>query len=228
MLSVRGLTKRFGPRTVLRDVSLTVGPGEAVAVLGPNGAGKTTLFRCVLGLLHFQGQVLVGGLDVRRYGRQVRRLLGYVPQAPAFHPHMTVEETVRYYARLRGLPPDVEREAATAMGLEAMAGKRVQELSGGMRQRLAVAVALLGRPPLLLLDEPIANLDRAGQAQLAHLLEALRAQGVAIVVASHHLGPLGPLVDRALVLEEGRVTYEGPLAALPQLQAVDLPREEVS
>ncbi len=214
MLSVRHLSKRFGPRPALRDVSLEVGPGEMVAVLGPNGAGKTTLFRCILGLLHFQGQVTVKGLDVRRHGREARRLMGYVPQSPAFHPYMTVEEVLHYYASLRGV--DSTQAAGTeVLGLETMARKRVRELSGGMRQRLAVAVALLGRPPLLLLDEPIANLDRTGQANLARLLEDLRKEGVAVLVASHHLGPLASLVGRAVVLEEGQVVYQGPLAGAP-------------
>jgi ABC-2 type transport system ATP-binding protein/nitrous oxidase accessory protein len=224
MLTVRSLSKRFGDRLVLKGIDLAVGPGQVVAVLGPNGAGKTTIFRCVLGLVHFQGQVLVGGLDVRRHGREVRRLIGYVPQSPAFHPHMTVEETVRYYARLRGLDGNTQGLIAT-MGLDSISGKRVRELSGGMLQRLAVTVAQLGRPPLMLLDEPFANLDREGQAQLASMLREWQKAGVAILVASHHLGPLVSLVDRAVALEEGRVVYEGPLAGLPVPLGVEAPRE---
>jgi ABC-type multidrug transport system ATPase subunit len=224
MLTVRSLSKRFGDRLVLKGIDLAVGPGQVVAVLGPNGAGKTTIFRCVLGLVHFQGQVLVGGLDVRRHGREVRRLIGYVPQSPAFHPHMTVEETVRYYARLRGLGGNTQGLIAT-MGLDSISGKRVRELSGGMLQRLAVTVAQLGRPPLMLLDEPFANLDREGQAQLASMLKEWQKAGVAILVASHHLGPLVSLVDRAVALEEGRVVYEGPLAGLPVPLGVEAPRE---
>jgi ABC-2 type transport system ATP-binding protein/nitrous oxidase accessory protein len=224
MLTVRSLSKRFGDRLVLKGIDLAVGPGQVVAVLGPNGAGKTTIFRCVLGLVHFQGQVLVGGLDVRRHGREVRRVIGYVPQSPAFHPHMTVEETVRYYARLRGLDGNTQGLIAT-MGLDSISGKRVRELSGGMLQRLAVTVAQLGRPPLMLLDEPFANLDREGQAQLASMLREWQKAGVAILVASHHLGPLVSLVDRAVALEEGRVVYEGPLAGLPVPLGVEAPRE---
>jgi ABC-type multidrug transport system ATPase subunit len=224
MLTVRSLSKRFGDRLVLKGIDLAVGPGQVVAVLGPNGAGKTTIFRCLLGLVHFQGQVLVGGLDVRRHGREVRRLIGYVPQSPAFHPHMTVEETVRYYARLRGLDGNTQGLIAT-MGLDSISGKRVRELSGGMLQRLAVTVAQLGRPPLMLLDEPFANLDREGQAQLASMLREWQKAGVAILVASHHLGPLVSLVDRAVALEEGRVVYEGPLAGLPVPLGVEAPRE---
>jgi ABC-type multidrug transport system ATPase subunit len=204
MLTVRSLSKRFGDRLVLKGIDLAVGPGQVVAVLGPNGAGKTIIFRCVLGLVHFQGQVLVGGLDVRRHGREVRRLIGYVPQSPAFHPHMTVEKTVRYYARLRGLGGNTQGLIAT-MGLDSISGKRVRELSGGMLQRLAVTVAQLGRPPLMLLDEPFANLDREGQAQLASMLREWQKAGVAILVASHHLGPLVSLVDRAVALEEGGI-----------------------
>ncbi len=217
MLWVERVTKRFGSIVALQAVDMRVEAGEVVALIGPNGAGKTTLFRCILGLLRFQGHIWVNGMDVWRHGPKVRRLIGYVPQSPAFHDGMTAGETLRYYARLRDAPEAHIEEAMATMSLESVLPRRVQELSGGMRQRLAVALALLGQPPLLLLDEPTANLDREGQEHLATLIRHLTERGAAVMVASHHLGLLLPLVTKVVALHEGKVVYQGPPQGLAEI-----------
>uniref|UniRef100_UPI000B13737B ATP-binding cassette domain-containing protein n=1 Tax=Rhodothermus marinus TaxID=29549 RepID=UPI000B13737B len=118
LLTIEHLTKRFGTVTVLQDVSCTVAPGESVALWGPNGAGKTTLLRCVLGVLPFEGTIRIDSLDVRRQGKEARRLVGFVPQEVTFYPTLTVGETAAFFARLRGLEPDEAQRRLAQVALE--------------------------------------------------------------------------------------------------------------
>lgn len=214
-LVVEGLTKRFGRLAAVDRVSFTIRAGEAVALWGPNGAGKTTLARCLLGVLPCRGELRLGGVDVRaRGGRLARRLVGFVPQELNLHDDLRVRETLRFYARLKR----VERAAADALlaplGLEPHARKRVAELSGGLKQRLALALALLGDPPLLILDEPTANLDARARADLLALLHQLRAAGKTLVFSSHRLEEVTSLADRVLVLDQGRLAADLPASRL--------------
>ncbi len=146
MISIHGVSKFFGRRAALDGVSLTFEPGEVILLLGANGAGKSTLLRCLLGITDFEGTIRVNGLDPLKNGRDVRALIGYMPQAGGLHPDLTAEETLRFYAEIRQAPlarvPLLLREA----GLADHAATRVGDLSGGMRQRLGFAVALLTDP----------------------------------------------------------------------------------
>lgn len=207
MIKVRNLTKRYGEATVVDDVSFDVAVGEAVALWGPNGAGKSTIVRCLLGLAAFDGSVEVGGLDVRSHGKAVRRLLGEVPQELSFYDDLTVGETVDLSAALRSLTIDRAVEALETVGLADQWNKRVGALSGGMKQRLGIGLALLHDPPVLLLDEPTSNLDVAGRESVVALLEQLRPQRC-LLLTSHHLEEVGMLVDRVLAMESGRVMLE--------------------
>ncbi|MCP3906288.1 MAG: ABC transporter ATP-binding protein [Planctomycetes bacterium] len=211
MIRITNLRKRFGRFTAVDDVSLVVAPGEAVALWGANGAGKTTAIRCVLGLLSFQGTVTVDGRDVRREGKAARRSMGYVPQELALYDDFRLHETLQFFARLKRVPraraPVVLRE----VGLEEHRRKRVRELSGGMKQRLALAVALLADPPALVLDELTSNLDAAAQAGFMSLLRTLRQGGKTILFTSHHLPEVEVLADRVVVMKAGRIEFEcGP------------------
>jgi ABC-type multidrug transport system ATPase subunit len=216
MIRIEHLTKRYGRAVVVDDFSVTVPRGEAIALWGPNGAGKTTVVRCILGLVEFDGMVQVGGLDVRRYGKSTRSQLGYVAQQLAFYDDMTVVETLDFSASLRHLPIERVDEVLEIVDLGGHHDKRVRELSGGLRQRLGLAAALLPDPPLLLLDEPTSNLDAASRESAVALLDDLRSQGRTLIVTSHHLEEVGMLVDRVVAMDEGRTTVECSPAELAE------------
>ncbi|MFI7427522.1 metal ABC transporter ATP-binding protein [Micromonospora sp. NPDC049836] len=208
----------YDSRAVLRDVSLTVTAGEVVAVLGANGSGKSTLIRAVLGLVPLgAGSVTLFGAPQRRF-RQWHRI-GYVPQrlgagsgVPA-----TVSEVVASgrLARRGVLRPAgrADREAVAAaldaVGLADRAGDPVATLSGGQQQRTLIARALAGRPELLVLDEPTAGVDMASQEAFARALHGFVADGGTVLLVAHELGPLRPLISRAVVVHQGGICHDG-------------------
>lgn len=216
MIKIEGLTKRYGKAVVVDDFNLVVPNGEAIALWGPNGAGKTTVVRCILGLVDFSGTVEVGGLDVRRFGKSTRSQLGYVAQQVDFYDDMTVLETLDFSASLRHLPLERVDEVLEMVDLGGHHDKQVRELSGGLRQRLALAAALLPDPPLLLLDEPTSNLDAGARESAVALLDGLRSRGRTLIVTSHHLEEVGMLVDRVVAMDEGRITVECSPAELAE------------
>ncbi|MCO5170883.1 MAG: nitrous oxide reductase family maturation protein NosD [Planctomycetes bacterium] len=216
LVEVARVTKRFGRLVALDRLSFTIRAGEAVALWGANGAGKTTALRCLLGVIPFEGDVRLDGLDVRaRGGRAARARLGFVPQELGLHDDLGVRETLRFYGRLKGVAPAEADGLLEPLGLAPHAPKRVGELSGGLKQRLALALALLGDPPLLLLDEPTANLDARARGDLLELLGGLRARGKTLVFSSHRLDEVSLLADRVLVLEQGRLAADLPSGRLP-------------
>ncbi len=225
MIEVHDLSKRYDQTPVLDGVSFTVHEGEVVALLGPNGAGKTTLLKCLLGLVRFRGQAYIGGLDVAFWGKEVRRLVGYLPQTPAFPPHLTVADALIYYADLRGLRGEDIDARLAQVGLTAHADKRVGALSGGLRQRLGLAVSLLGDPPILLMDEPVANLDPEGRQLFHELVADLRATGRTVLLSTHVVRMLDGLAERALVLSEGRLAFDGRLEELLRPEAISVAAE---
>lgn len=214
VIEVNGLSKTYGATRVLDGVTFTAGAGEVIALLGLNGAGKTTLLKCLLGLARFDGQARIGGLDLRREGKETRRRVGYVPQAPAFPSYLTVADTLEHFADLRGLRGVDINAALSRVGLTAHTDKKVDALSGGLRQRLGLAVALLGDPPILLMDEPVASIDPEGRRVFTRLVDDLRTEGRTVIVSTHVLRLLEGVADRALVLVDGRVVYDGSLAAV--------------
>ena len=221
VIQINDVCKRFGRCRVLDGVTFDVAPGDAVALWGSNGVGKTTLIRCLLGLVDFGGDIRVAGYDVRRQGKRVRRLLGYVPQELAFHEDFRVIEVVRCLARIRGAAVGSCESRLARFGLLNHARKRVRELSGGMRQRLALAVALLNDPPILVLDEPTSNLDSVGRRSLMDQLLDLKATGQTILFISHRPEEVHGLADRVLTLESGRVIADEPAAGSRLRAAAD-------
>jgi len=210
LLSVRGLTKRFGEQTALEDVTFTVHRGESVALWGPNGAGKTTALRALLGVIPCEGELQVAGADPWRDGKAVRRHLGFVPQEIRFPDDLGVAETLSFYAQLRRVPQERAGELTALLGIEEEAEKQVGELSGGLRQRLALATALLSDPPILFLDEPTANLDARSRAAFLDLLRELRGRGKTLVFSSHRPEEVAALAGRVLHLDRGRLVADGP------------------
>jgi len=207
-IEVQSLRKRYGRVVVVQDISFQVAQGEAVALWGPNGAGKTTILRCLLNLTRFEGAARICGCDVRAQSRRVKRLVGYVPQEAALQPELTVEQTMTLLARLRGAAPDEIPQVLQDVELLEQRRKRVAALSGGMKRRLALAIALLGDPPTLLLDEPTANLDEEGREAFLALLQRLIARGKTALFTTHRQSDVQALAHRVLQLRQGRLVAE--------------------
>lgn len=205
MITITNLTKTFGQFTAVDNLSFDVAPGEAVALWGPNGAGKTTIIRSLLGLLSAQGDLRVNGFDLRRDGKKARSAVGYVPQELAFYDDLSAQETMRFYAALKRAPTARIEQALAEVGLTEHAQKVVSALSGGMKQRLALAIALLADPPLLVLDEPTSNLDTTAREEFVRLLQGQKAKGKTLLFTSHRMEEVELLATRVLVLEAGKL-----------------------
>ncbi len=205
-LAATGLTKRYGDRVALRDVSFAAAAGELVAIIGPNGAGKTTLLSILAGIQRADAG------SVTRPPREV----GWVPQQPALYSKLTVAENLRLFARLERVP---DPAAAVARMLEqtALADRaddEVGRLSGGNRQRVNIAIGLLAEPPVLLLDEPSASLDPRQRARLWEYVSGLAAGGTTIVFSTHDVQEAERYADRVLVLADGELLFAGTAAEL--------------
>ncbi len=224
MLTIQNLTKRY-PRpgrawwsdetvTAVDDLSFELPVGTSIALWGVNGAGKTTVLKCLLGLLASEGELHLNGYDLRRDGRTARRFLGYVPQELAFHNDLSVAESCRFYARLKNVGDERIPVVLAQVGLTGQEKKAVGALSGGMKQRLALALALLADPPVLLLDEPTSNLDEAPRDDFIDLLVGLRDAGKTLLFTSHYADEVTRLAERVLILRDGRLVADGAPAAV--------------
>lgn len=201
MIDVQGLGVRFGANRVIDGLSFGLPEGGSLALWGVNGAGKTTVLRALLDQVPYTGHVTVAGYDAHRQGRQARTRLGYVPQQLAFYDDLSALGLLRFVAGLRGAPQGQALALLQRMGLGDQARKAVGALSGGMKQRLALAAALLGDPPILMLDEPTASLDVAAREDFTALLLELRAAGKTLLFTSHRVDEVAALADEAIVLD---------------------------
>ncbi len=207
VIRVEGLEKRFGARRALRGVDWTVRRGEVWTVFGPNGAGKTTLMRILATLTRpTAGQVWVGGCALREDPQGVRRQIGLVTHQTLLYGDLTARENLLFFGRLYGVPGLETRieELMDWVGLLARLHDPVRTYSRGMQQRLAIARALLHRPPILLLDEPYTGLDPEAADRLTELIRQLREAGHTVVLTSHNLDQGLALADRVGVLARGR------------------------
>lgn len=189
-IDVRGLVKRFGDRTVVDHVSMTVQTGEIAGFLGPNGSGKTTTIRLMCGLLTpdaGEGQVL--GHDIRREGAAIKREVGYMTQRFSFYEDLTIEENLNFVAGLYGLDPARQAVADTLadLGLTSRKGQLAGSLSGGWKQRLALAACIMHRPKLLMLDEPTAGVDPKARREFWDEIHQLAAGGLTVLVSTHYM-----------------------------------------
>lgn len=202
---ISNLRKKYGDFEALKEIDFTVQQGEALALWGPNGAGKTTILRCMLGLTPFEGEIIIGGLNVRTSSKQVRGLMGFVPQELAFYEDFTVQETLELFSALRKGAPKRTPLLLELMGLEDKIHLKVNQLSGGMKQRLALAIALISDPHILLLDEPTANLDMESRESFLSLLRDLKNNGKTLIFTSHRFQDIRMLADRVIVLKNGKI-----------------------
>ena len=213
-LEIDGLVKRYGSRTVVDGLSLTAAAGAVTAVLGPNGAGKTTTIECCAGLRRADaGSVRVLGLDPHRDGPELRTRIGVLFQDGGLPMGARAGEVLRHVAALYAAPLD-QSELTTELGLEPVLRTTVRRLSGGERRRLALAVAVVGRPELVFLDEPTAGLDLQARHAVWWLLRSLRSAGVTIIVSTHLLDEAERLADHVVVVDAGRIVAQGPPAEL--------------
>jgi ABC-2 type transport system ATP-binding protein len=221
VIEVAGLTKRFGDHVAVDDLSFKAPAGQVTAVLGPNGAGKTTTFRTLLGLAHpTAGSALIDG---RRYAEleRPRKSVGAVLESSGFHPARTGRDHLRVVATAAGIARGRVDELLSFVGLARAADRRVGGYSTGMRQRLAVAGALLGDPRVVVLDEPTSGLDPEGVAWMRRLLREFAAEGRCVVVASHHLAEVAQTADRVLIISRGRALREADAASLDGAVALE-------
>jgi ABC-2 type transport system ATP-binding protein len=215
-LAARSLTKRFGARTALRDVSFELRAGEIVAVIGPNGAGKTTLLSILAGILPPSDG------ELTRSPREV----GWVPQQPALYSKLSVAQNLRLFARLEKLPdPEVAvMRMLQETGLQDRADDEVGRLSGGNQQRVNIAIGLLVEPPVLLLDEPSASLDPRQRERLWEFIGGLASRGTAVAFSTHNVAEAERYATRVLVLVDGELLFSGTPPELEQAVGGD-PRD---
>jgi ABC-2 type transport system ATP-binding protein len=216
MLDVQGLSKAYGSRQALDAVSLEVAAGEIMALLGRNGAGKTTLVSIVAGLRSADsGRIVIGGIDALAEPRRARANLGLAPQDTGVYPTLSCHDNLRLFAGLAGLGRREARaaidELAESLGLTDLLDRRASELSGGERRRLHTAIALIGRPALVLLDEPTVGADVQTRAQVLGVVRKLAADGAAVVYSTHYFPELVELDASVAILEGGRVLARGSI-----------------
>lgn len=213
-LEIRGITKRFGKMTAVEEVSFSLEPGEICGFIGPNGAGKTTTMRIVSTLeLPDSGDVFVDGVSVLAAAREVRSRLGFMPDSYGAYGATTVVEYLDFFARAHGLRGRARTQTIASVmdftSLHPLAGKHIDALSKGMKQRLCLAKTLLNDPKLLILDEPAAGLDPRARVELRELVSALSDTGKAVLLSSHILTELAEVCDSVAVIEAGRLQAKG-------------------
>lgn len=214
MIRYEGFAKVYGRVRAVEGLDLEVRTGETLALIGPNGSGKSTTLKAAVGLVRpTGGRVLLDGADVA-LEPLARAGLGYLPQRVSFPEGVTAREAMRFYARLRGAGVAEVERLLDRVGLADAADRTTDGFSGGMRQRLGIAVALLGRPRVLLLDEPSAALDPTGALLVRDLIGGIAAEGTTVLLSSHDLAEVDALADRIAIFAGGRMSALGPLADL--------------
>jgi Cu-processing system ATP-binding protein len=217
MIRVEHLTRKFGEHTVVNDLSFEIKPGESFALLGPNGSGKTTTLKCMAGLIKpSSGKILIDGFDAWKNPQQARARMSYLSQRVNFPDNLTAREVLEFYRRLRKLPPKRVDETlgGARFNFNGFTDKAVGKFSGGMVQRLGLAVACLPDAPIMLLDEPTVSLDPEGAIRFRQFLLSLKREGKTIVFTSHALADVEQLADRVAILVGGR------LVALESIEAL--------
>src|SRR5258706_5674669 len=216
-LTIERLGKRYGEHWALRQLSLRCEPGM-LGLVGPNGAGKTTLMRMIATLLEpSEGTIHWNGQDIRTHGEALRQVLGYLPQEFGIYPEFTGRQFLRYLAAMKGLPKPIAHrrvdEVLEIVQMEQVADRRLPTYSGGMKQRIGIAQALLTNPDLLIVDEPTAGLDPAERVRFRNLLASLTSTRV-IILSTHIISDVEAVANRLVVLQEGRVLADTTPEAL--------------
>ena len=232
MIHLEHVTKAYGPKTAVADLSLHIAAGELFAFLGPNGAGKTTTIKLMCGLLFpTSGTVRIGGHDMRTHGDQARQLISYVPDQPFLYEKLTGREFLQFIAEMYRMEPAVSARRIDEMielfGLGDFVDELTERYSHGMRQRTVFASALLHEPKVLIVDEPAVGLDPRSVRLLKDLLRREADKGTAVFLSTHSLDVVEQLADRIGIVERGRLIGLGTLETLRKQADVDGSLEEV-
>jgi ABC-2 type transport system ATP-binding protein len=215
-IEARGLTRAFGRVVAVNKIDLNVSEGQIYGFLGPNGAGKSTTINMLMGFTRpDEGSANVMGHDVRTRHYEIRKVTGYLPERPAFYDGLSGAANMRYFGRLIGVEGLEERIAMllAQVGLEGRSGDRVRTYSHGMRQRLGIAIALLGSPRLLILDEPTTGLDPQGSHDIREIIRKLKGEKVTVFLSSHILHEVQEISDTVGIIKDGRMIVEKPIGS---------------
>ncbi len=214
-IETHGLTKDYGKVVAVKDLSISVKSGSVYGFLGPNGAGKTTTIHMLMGFIKpTSGSASVMGYDIGMQHYEIRKIVGYLPERPAFYDDMSGMGNLEYFGKLIGIE-DVEgraKELLRLVGLEGRGEDRVKTYSHGMRQRLGIAIALMGSPRLLILDEPTTGLDPQGSHDIRELIKRLKGEEVTIFLSSHILHEVQEVSDFVGIIKDGRLIVEQPIS----------------
>jgi ABC-2 type transport system ATP-binding protein len=217
MIEVEHLSKRYGSTLAVDDISFSVEKGQIVGFLGRNGAGKTTTMRVLTGSLGAtEGAARIGGVDVAVKPRDVKKMIGYLPEVPPLYTEMTVRTYLRYAATLKQAsnPKDQVERIIEQVGLKDVAHRLIDHLSKGYKQRVGIGQALVHQPQVLILDEPVSGLDPAQRAEILGLIEKLAEGDVTVVLSTHVLAEIERVIDRAVIIHRGKIVAQDTVANL--------------
>jgi ABC-type multidrug transport system ATPase subunit len=213
MITVNIKSKEFDGFRVLENISFEVNRGDTLLILGPNGAGKTTLFRCIIGLLKFNGDINIKGLNVKSHYKEIKKIIGYVPQSINFPENMTARQLIVFHSKIHECNID-EEKLLREFDLNDVSDVAINEFSGGMKQRLALALAISHNPEILIFDEPLANLDSEGKKIFIKILKEGKINNKTILISSHRISDFLAYINKVLILNEGKSIYYGSLEEL--------------
>jgi len=215
ILDVKNLEKHYGDFVAVNKLNMSIDQGEIFALLGHNGAGKSTLIKMILGLVNStSGEILIDGLQYGQKSKDIKNLIGYLPERMNFYDNLSAWETLTFYAKLKRVSPNRCEEALEQVGLSDVKHRRVGAFSKGMQQRLGLAQAIIHRPKLLVLDEPTTGLDPIGILELKEMIRTWNREGTTIFFSSHNLADVQELAENMAIMNKGSVVAEGSLAKL--------------
>lgn len=212
---VEGLTKSFGGFRAVDSISFAVRYGEIFGFLGPNGAGKTTTMKSVLRLfIPDNGTITINGIDMQKQEKQAKKYIGYLPEKVAFYDNLTALQNMYFYAEMKGATKEQCKTLITEFGLEHAMKKKVGKFSKGMQQRLGMARAIIGDPPLLILDEPSGGLDPRGVVLIRNKIREMKHKGSTVFVSSHILSEIQEVCDRVGIINKGQIVAKDSVSEL--------------
>ena len=215
VISVNNLTKIYNNTPAVKNLSFSVKKGEIFGFLGPNGAGKTTTIKSMLGLIFSNyGNIAIDGYDISKYSKHIKRFVGYMPEKVAFYDNLTAIQNLNFYAELKNVPKTECHRLIQEFGLQEHAHKKVGNYSKGMVQRLGMARAILGNPPILVLDEPSAGLDPHGVKLIREKIKQLNRSGVTIFISSHILSEVQAICSQVGIVNNGILIAQDTVDAL--------------
>jgi ABC-2 type transport system ATP-binding protein len=227
LIQIRNLSKSYGAKVVLKNLSLDIFPGQVIGYIGPNGAGKSTTVKILTGLIpDFTGQVIVDGIDMAENPQEIKKLIGYVPENAEIYDVLSPMEYLDFIGKLYGMEDQILQERAlrllTAFGLGNNANDRMDTFSKGMRQKVLLISGIIHNPRIIVLDEPLSGLDANAVIMVKELIERLSQEGKTIFYCSHMMDVVEKVSDRILLIDKGEIIADGTFESLKQEHAETL------